>query len=130
MNALQMPVVWHIGHRAHLLGCAVEPHENENTLAAIMECLLFQPHPHTKRNSCRMLEGEKNNIYTQCSRLTVVKIVTKFRKVLSSLADVNYPDQHINTLVKSITLRLYTTFVNKAIKKRTLTLCFVKSITS
>ena len=24
-------------------------------------CLLFQPHPH-KKNSCRMLEGEKNNL--------------------------------------------------------------------
>ena len=61
-------------------------------------------------------QGIYANIYTQCSRLTVVKTVTKFRKVLSSLSDVKYRHQHINTPVKSITLRLYTTFVNEGIK--------------
>ena len=37
------------------------------SLVAIMECLLFQPHPH-KKNTCRMLEGEKNNMQARTHR--------------------------------------------------------------
>ena len=33
----------------------------------VMECLLFQPHPH-KKNSYRMLEGEKNNMQAHTPR--------------------------------------------------------------
>ena len=77
MNALM--VVWHIGHRAHLLGCAVELHvlnctkarieplfELNRTAASVASSNNGMPTfstPSTqKKNSCRMLEGEKNNL--------------------------------------------------------------------
>ena len=54
---------------AVLLNCTkarIEPLFELNRTAASVassnnECLLFQPHPH-KKYSCRMLEGEKNNL--------------------------------------------------------------------
>ena len=58
----------------------------------------------------------------------LVKTVTKFRKVLSSLADKEYDHhKHINTLVKSLTLLVMYNFCKRG-DKNILRLCFVKSI--
>ena len=55
---------------AMLLNCTkarIEPlFELNRTAASVASsnngCLLFQPQPRKKKNSCRMLEGEKNNL--------------------------------------------------------------------
>ena len=83
-ECIQMGVVWHIGHQAHLLGCAVELHETLfklNRTAASVDssnngCLLFQPHPHTKKKIpaecwrakkkiCKRILEKKNFIVNQ-----------------------------------------------------------------
>ena len=61
-----------------MVSCAVKPHESENQAprAAIMECLLFQPHPHTKKKipaecwrakkkTCKRILEEKKLIVNQ-----------------------------------------------------------------